>query len=158
MQPVLIDNSRKQPCGSPPSSRYSRQAASHSSPFWRPSSSANPTGIRLANPVSLPCIELHPRNSNGPRANAGHRPIGVKSEFPQRKYTPPGPAKKRRKCSRCARICRPRTKQRIDPKSGCKSHWIGSDRRRLCRFGKPLDRPRLGGPCPTAQGELFNRR
>ena len=131
MQRVRLTNFPKQPCGSPESSQYSRQTASHSSRLWRPYASPNLTGMRLPNSVSVPCIELHPRNSNGPRANAGHRPKGVKSEFPQRKYTPPGPAKKRRNCSRSARICRLRTKQRIDPKAGCRSHWIGFDRRRL---------------------------
>ena len=158
MQRVRIDNFRKQPCGSPESSQNSRRTASLSSPLWHPHGYPNPTTVRLASSILVTCPELHPRNSNGPRANAGHRPKGVKSEFPQRKYTPPGPAKKRRKCSRCARICNLRTMQRIDPKSGCKSHRIEPDRRRLRRFGKTLDRPRLGRPCSTAQGELFNRR
>ena len=157
MQRVRNQNFRKQPCGKPESSQNTRRTASLSSPLWYLRGYPNSTTVRLASSILVPCPELHPRNSNGPRANAGHRPIGVKSEFPQRKYTPAGPAKKRRKCSGCARICRLRTKQRIDPKSGCKSHWIGFDRCRLRRFGKPLDRPRFGHPCPTSKGGLLNR-
>src|SRR5262249_44857490 len=49
----------------------------------------------------IPCLMLHPMaiNNNGPRWNASHQPIGVKSEFPQRQYTPPRAANKRRKCN-----------------------------------------------------------
>jgi hypothetical protein len=158
VQRVRIDNFRKQPCGSPESSQNSRRTASLSSPLWHPHGYPNPTTVRLASSILVTCPELHPRNSNGPRGNAGHRPKGVKSEFPQRKYTPPGPAKKRRNCSRSARICRLRTKQRIDPKAGCRSHWIGFDRRRLRRSRKPVDRSRLGHPCSTSSGGLLNRR
>ena len=41
--------------------------------------------------VLVPCFVLHPMviNNNGPGWNASHRPIGVKSEFSQRQYTPP---------------------------------------------------------------------
>jgi hypothetical protein len=47
----------------------------------------------------VPCFVWHPMatNNNGPRGNAGHRPIGVKIELSQRQCTPPRTAKKRRK-------------------------------------------------------------
>jgi hypothetical protein len=56
----------------------------------------------------------HPTNANGPRWNASHRPNGVEIEFLQQQYTSPPSAKKRRKCSRRARVCRRRTMQRND--------------------------------------------
>ena len=51
---------------------------------------------------------LHPLaiNNNGPRANAGHQPIGVKIESFLQQYTLPPPAKKRRKCIWQRAICR----------------------------------------------------
>ena len=82
----------------------------------------------------IPCFVLHPMatNSNGPRASASHRPIGVKSEFPQRQYTPTRAANKRRKCkprlaigsSRTCRVCTDR---------------FGPDNCRLCCIRSPLD-------------------
>ena len=92
MQRVRNVNFRKQPCGKPESSQNTRRTASLSSPLWYPHGHPNSMTVRLASSILVPCPELHPRSSNGPRANAGHRPIGVKSEFPQRKYTPAGPA------------------------------------------------------------------
>ena len=123
MQRVRNQNFRKQPCGKPESSQNSRRTASLSSPLWYPHGYPNPTTVRLASSILVPCPELHPRNSNGPRASASHRPIGVKNEFPQRQYTPPRPAKKRRKCSRW-RAMWLRTTQSIDPAG---SMLIGSD-------------------------------
>jgi hypothetical protein len=157
---VRIVNFRKQPNGSPESRQYSRRIPSHSRPSgWLPHSSANPTTVRSASPSYALCAELHPRHDNGPRWNASHRPKGVESEFPQRQYTSPGPAKKRRKCAgqrfrifpyslalgavglRCVGICRRRSVRRGEE---------GTPRKRYRR------RPALGRDCggPALRGRL----
>ena len=51
------------------------------------------------------CSPSRPTNNNGPRGNASHRPLGVKSEFSQRKYTPPVLGKRSRKRIPSSTIC-----------------------------------------------------
>ena len=82
---------------------------------------------------------LHPLaiSNNGPRANASHRPIGVKSEFPQRQYTPPRAANKRRKCNPRSPIGWSRT-YRVN------AHWFGPHSCRPCQLGGALDRSGTG--------------
>ena len=87
----------------------------------------------------IPCFVLHPMatNSNGPRVSASHRPIGVKSEFSQRQYTPPRAANKRRKCNPRSAIGWSRT-CRVN------AHWFGPHSFRPCPLGGALDRSGTG--------------
>ena len=87
----------------------------------------------------IPCLMLHPMaiNNNGPRWNASHQPIGVKSEFPQRQYTPPRAANKRRKCNPRSAIGWSRT-CRVN------AHWFGPHAFRPCQLGGALDRSGTG--------------
>jgi len=87
----------------------------------------------------IPCFVLHPMatNSNGPRWSASHRPIGVKNELPQRHYTPPRPAKKRRKQTRWRAAGRSPTYPR-------NAHRFGPHSCRPRQPGRALDRSGTG--------------